>query len=117
MGKSDLQLWNELVSEVERQMAELNAIRPRQCTFRGNRESFQLKKDDTSHRDDPVGTNVIVRKGVGLVAWMRLRSLGTSIRPVSDSGEIEISLDGYWVNRKKFPSVSEAALYLIDLLI
>jgi hypothetical protein len=109
MSKSDLDLWNELVAEVQVQVLQLEAIVPSQQTYkRTSSDSFRLKRVDTI---------IGVRRGPGVAYWNKIRSFGPGVIPTKDEGSVELAMGEYWQRGQKFSNVSEAALYLIDLLI
>ena len=110
MIPSDLDLWNQLVSEVEHDSHELRNILP------SSRVDLFARTSGDSFRLRSVDVNLGVKREPARVIWNRGREFGPGVMPRYDSGALDIISGSYYWNRQQFPTIKDAALYLLGLL-
>jgi hypothetical protein len=101
------ELWQALAAEVEVQMAHAHALQPLYKFKRTRAEAFKIEFVDTS---------LTVGRQPGKAAWTHAREFGEGTRPVFGKGSMDLAMNGYWMDGRKFNSTSEAAIFLIGLL-
>jgi hypothetical protein len=108
--KGERALWEDLACEVELQMVHARAIQPLYTFNRTPGDSFRIKFVDTT---------VFVSWRGGTICWTHSRTFGErgdGVRPVFGNGSMDLAMNGYRLNGQQFRSVTEAALFLVNLL-
>ena len=109
--KESSDAWGALVLQCEIEGAELDARRPGSKTFNSTGiDSFRL---------DGLGQTirVMVTRTPGEVIWTRAKVTGPETLPTKDQGRLQIVPPGELARHgRRFPSMKEAALFLIEKL-